>query len=55
MNKGHQNFYKATHYGVLFLIMYIPFMAVQNLLSEVQKSNGFGDLGFILLSIIYGS
>lgn len=51
--EDHLNFSKATYFGILFLIMYIPFMTVQNLISEIQKKNGFGQLGFFLLAILY--
>jgi MFS family permease len=52
-NKYGANFLNATKLGAIFLILNIPFMTVQNLLSELQKANGFGALGFWLLAVFY--
>ena len=52
-SKDHINFWKATYFGLLFLVLYVPFMTVQNLLSEIQKASGFGNLGFVLLAVLY--
>ena len=38
---------------MLFLIGYIPFMTVQNLMSEIEKANDFESLGFQLLAVLY--
>jgi hypothetical protein len=47
------HFWKATYLSVLFLIQQTPFMIVQCLMSSVQDSNGFGNLGFVVLSVLY--
>jgi MFS family permease len=52
-SKYGANFLNATKLGAIFLILNIPFMTVQNLLSELQKNNGFGALGFWLLAVFY--
>ena len=52
-NKSDTNFVNATKLGAIFLVLYIPFMTVQNLLSEVQKESGNGSLGFWLLAVLY--
>ena len=47
------HFGKATYFSFLFMWLFIPYMVVQNLISDVESENGFGSLGFILLGIIY--
>lgn len=47
------NFINATKLGAIFFIINIPFMTVQNLMSELQKNNGFGALGFWLMGVFY--
>jgi hypothetical protein len=37
----------------LFLLGYIPFMTVQNLITNIQAANDFGNLGFQLLAVLY--
>ena len=49
----HINFYNATWMSALFLVLYIPFNTCQNTMSQIQEENGFGNLGFLLLGIIY--
>ena len=42
----YANLKKVVILGMLFLIGYIPFMTVQNLMSEIEKANDFESLGF---------
>lgn len=48
-----ENFMNATHLSALFMLIYIPFNSCQNTISQIQKSNGFGSIGFLLLGIFY--
>lgn len=47
------NFVNASKLSAIFLVIYFPFMAVQNLLTEIMEVNGFGALGFWLLAVLY--
>ena len=49
----YKNLCKATYFSAIFLLMYIPFAIVNNLFSEVNEANGYGNLGFILLGLLY--
>jgi hypothetical protein len=53
MQKYGVNFGKATIYSLLWLLLFIPNMVVTNLLSNQQKNNGFDNLGFWMLAIVY--
>jgi hypothetical protein len=47
------NFANATIYSLLWLLLLFPFLVVTNLLSNQQKQNGLGKLGFWMLAIVY--
>ena len=49
----HLNFCNATFMSALFLVLYIPFNTCQNTMSQIQKENGFGNLGFLVIGILY--
>ena len=42
-----------VYLGFLFLVGYIPFMTVQNLISSIEEADNFGSLGFELLAVLY--
>lgn len=52
-DQKYLNFWNSIYISVLFLICYIPFMTVQNLITNLDEVNGFGSLGFTLLAILY--
>lgn len=47
------NLSKVTFLGVLFLVGYMPFLTVQNLVTAIMSANGFESLGFGLLAVLY--
>ena len=46
--KSHKylNLGNVVYLGCLFLVGYLPFMTVQNLVTEIEKANDFESLGF---------
>ena len=48
------NLGKALYFSFCFCLLYIAFNTTQNLTSQVEQDNGLGNIGFTLLSIIYG-
>ena len=53
MSDKGPHFQKAFYFSFLFLVLYIPFFVVQNLLTDIQKENGLDNLGFKLIAICY--
>jgi hypothetical protein len=49
------HFWKCVYVSCLFALLYTPFMCVQNIMTTIQDKAGFGDLGFTLLAILYGT
>lgn len=47
------NLCNVVYLGFLFLVGYIPFMTVQNLITSIEEANNFGSLGFELLAVLY--
>jgi hypothetical protein len=47
------HFWKATYFGLIFMLMYIPNDITQNLISDQQNENGYGNLGFISMGLLY--
>jgi hypothetical protein len=43
----------VTALGAIFLVLYIPFMTVQNLMTSILQASGFGSLGFKVLGVLY--
>jgi len=52
-DKKENNIYKATYFGLLFLIIYIPINVCYNIMTVLLSDSGFSTLGFKLLGIIY--
>lgn len=52
-NQKYLNLPNVVYLGFLFLVGYIPFMTVQNLITEIEKANHFDSLGFQLLAVLY--
>jgi MFS family permease len=49
----YKNLCKATYLSLIFLAMYVPFGIVNNLFSEINEDHGYGNLGFIMLAMLY--
>ena len=47
------HFGKVLYFSVLLLSLYIPFNATQNMMASIQNDNGFGNLGFKLVGVVY--
>ena len=47
------NIGKVSYLGILFLIGYMPFLTVQNLVTEIMRADDFESLGFSLLAVLY--
>lgn len=47
------NFGKATFMSAAFFLLYIPANIGQDMTSEVQMYNGYGNFGFILIALLY--
>lgn len=45
-SQKYLNLGNVVYLGMLFLIGYIPFMTVQNLITAIEKANDFDSLGF---------
>eukprot|EP00347_Sterkiella_histriomuscorum_P022750 403337297 len=49
----YQNFGKLTHISGGILLMYIAFNSASNLQSQIMDTDGFGQMGFYILAVLY--
>ena len=48
-----KNWKKVVYFSWAFMVVYMPFMTVQNMISQLQEDTGFGNLGFLLVGMMY--
>ena len=52
-DQKYLNFWNSVFLGIIFMICYAPFMTVQNMMTDIEKTNGFNTLGYQLLAVFY--
>mmetsp|Transcript_34919 Transcript_34919/g.33965 ORF Transcript_34919/g.33965 Transcript_34919/m.33965 type:complete len:111 (-) Transcript_34919:1151-1483(-) len=53
MLERYQNFCQLAHISFSILLLYIAFDSAANLQAEIMEQDGYGDLGYFILAVLY--
>ena len=53
--KTPKNFGRVTQLAIGILLLYMAFNSANNLESELLEEDGYGNLGFLILAVVYFS